>query len=174
MSAILLFSFDDDVITPPVIVPPVVGFASGTEAWARELVAQQFMTAWPIESLAALGAAVPCSLEGETVDGGDRFADCWFQQLAERQLTLGDHPLIEYSGLVYIRIWTPNGDEGRLDASKLADAARRVFTRKQLSTSPVDESVVIRTASAPQSRVDGRWYMQMLSWPFRYHARAVG
>lgn len=165
--SLIILSVDD------ASTPAVDPLTPGSEAWARELCAQQFLTAWPVESalviVDGLPLAVPAYLEGETQPSANRFAVCSFQPTTSKQATQGQHALIEYRGYAWIKIWTPATDEGRLVASKLADAARRVYTRKQLSSSPYIAPLQLETGGVTQTAIDGRWYMQAIATPLRWY-----
>lgn len=157
----------DDSSTPAVDpLPP------GTEAWARELVSAQFLQAWPVEIAAILvgGSPIvaPAYLDGETQPSAKYFACCSYQALGSRQATQGQHPLIEYRANAWIKIWSPSVDDGRGNASKLVDAARRVFTRKQLTSSAYVAPLQLQTANAAQAYDDGARLMQAVAFPLTY------
>lgn len=167
--SLIILSVDDSS------TPAVDPLTPGTEAWARELIAAQFLSAWPVEIIGIMTGdpptqvVVPAYLEGETQPSADRFALCSFQPTLSKQTTIGTRPITEHRGYAWIKLWTPAVDDGRLVAAKLVDAARRVFNRKQLSSSLYVSPLILESCSTAQTAVDGKWFMQAVSCPLRYY-----
>lgn len=148
------------------------GMTPGTEEWARELVAQQFLSRWTSEATAAgFADCAPC-LEREPRLSIDRFAMAGLLPTTSNQMTQGSHPRTEYRGYSWIKIWTP-ACEGQQGGARLADCARRIFNRKQLTSSPFVEAMIIETGNTSQTAVDGRWFMQAIMFPSRWYEQAA-
>jgi hypothetical protein len=135
-----------------------------TEAAAIELVLAQFATQW-----AALQPTIPFVLENEAMSAADTFALCTVTHTAGAQISQGNtgNRRVERKGFIFVKLHAPV-DVGRRQTSQLADTARTIFECVTLAASP--EPVTVLAGETIEVGVDGRWYMTMVRFPFRYYA----
>lgn len=156
--SVILFSVDDPATST------TGDLVTHSEAWARELVSQQWLTAWPlVTDVVGILEREPSSLPPTGA-----YSACSFRFVDERQMTQGARPRFECRGVVEVRIWTPDGNGG-MQASQLADLARGVFTRKQLSSADTVEALMTFGSETPTQTLIGKWHQQMLAFPCRWY-----
>jgi hypothetical protein len=150
-------------------LPSPFTLVHGTEEWAVELISSRFVDAWPTAM-----PGVAYSLEGEPAASVDRFVSLMIQLTPNgRQLTLGRHPKLSRTGRIWVKIWTPavatGGAVGGTKArAQLADAARVVFERNELTEDAMLEPLAILTGQTQTGGVDGRWMLSAVSFDFTW------
>jgi hypothetical protein len=153
-----------------------------TEAQALEAVDELFAANWPTLSAAiaanpALPSAytstgVPYALDNEGIAVTDYFALCTLVHTTRQQITVGQTGTrrTESRGYIMVKLWSP-ADTGRMNQALLAGCARSIFDGVNVSSPvPGDEPMVVNAGATAELGSDGRWFMQVIKFPFRYYA----
>lgn len=139
-----------------------------TERQALEAIAEQFTTNWP-----AASGDVTYVLENNALPttGSAPFVLLTVLHLPGRRLTQSKKSdrRIERRGNINVKCWTP-ANEGTGAAADLMDAARAVFEDLTLSVGSDDLSIL--EGDTREVGTDGRWYMKVAIFGFRYYTSA--
>lgn len=136
-----------------------------TEAQAIEAIVGQFVAQWT-----TLQPATPIDLSNESASAADQFVSVTVTHTGAQQITTGPPGTrrVVRSGYAMVKIWTP-GDKGTQLASQLADSARTALECVDIPVAGA-EPITLLAGQTQEIGVDGRWYMSLVRFPFRYYA----
>lgn len=134
-----------------------------TELQAKELLARRLKSQWE-----TLAGTVPFILDNEAFPSEDAFVLMTWQELSSQQITMGPHPKIQRSGLVWVKAWTP-ANAGTKLASQLIGYARTIFERAVLSLGDGTEPMNVFAGMSGGGVEDGRFYMEAVRFPATYY-----
>ena len=136
-----------------------------TEPQMRELISATFAAAW-----AGAAAGVPLVLENEAMPSGDTFAQLTITPTTSTQATHGrvGRRKVRRRGWIQVKLWGPT-NAGAAGLTALGDVAQGILEMVALP-SPIAgaDPVTTMAANAGPSGEDGRWYMNVLRFPFWY------